>query len=167
MQTTKKILNELLLPLILCWFMMTVFVDIFTVPTVFRNVQSLQQAGQVGMTVFSRFNRFELVFALIILITALMRFPARKLFYFALPLFTLALLYNFIMTPKIINLTNAISLTAINDPQYAVLQSEHARFHNLYRQFDTAKLAGLLIFFIVAFMDNLKNRALIKQESNS
>ncbi len=153
----KKILNELLLPLILCWFLMTVFVDIFTVPVVFRNVKSLQEAGKVGMMVFSRYNIFEVVFGTIILITALLRFPSRKIFYFALPLFTLSLLYTFIMTPKIIALTEAIHMTAVGDAQYAILQSEHAKFHNMYRQFDTTKLIVLLIFFGVVFVDKIKS----------
>jgi fucose 4-O-acetylase-like acetyltransferase len=158
MQTAKKVFKELILPLILCWFLMTIFVDIFTIPTVFRTLNNVEAAGKVGMKVFGAFNCFELVFATIILIASLIRFPSRKVFYFALPLFTLSLLYNFYMTPMITNLTGLIHATAVSDPQYAIFQSEHAKFHNLYRQFDTAKILGLLIFFIVMLVEKVRTK---------
>lgn len=158
MQTVKKVFQEILPPLILTWLMMTIFVDIFTIPTVFRTLNNVEAAGKVGMKVFGAFNRFELVFAVLILIASLLRMPSRKVFYFALPLFTMSLLYNFYMTPMITNLTHMIHATNVADPQYAILQSEHAKFHNLYRQFDTAKILGLLVFFIVMLVEKVRTK---------
>lgn len=156
MQTLKKILIELILPFICCWFFMTILVDIFTIPVVFRNIKSLDEAGRVGMSVFGNFNRFEVFFSTVILLGALCRFPSRKLFYFALPLFTLSLLYTFYMTPMITKLSLAISASTIGEPEFALLQSEHAKFHNLYRKFDMAKLIALLVFMIVVLIDRVK-----------
>ncbi|MBY0412633.1 MAG: hypothetical protein K2Q18_00635, partial [Bdellovibrionales bacterium] len=67
MNTFKKIGIELVLPIVIAWFLMTVLVDIVTIPTVFRNSTSITDAGKIGMTVFGRFNVFEIVFALIVL----------------------------------------------------------------------------------------------------
>ncbi len=157
MNTVKKIFIELMLPFIVCWFFMTIFVDIFTIPVVFRSIKSLDEAGMVGMSVFGSFNRFEVFFAVMILLGAFLKFPKRKLFYFALPLFTLSLLYTFYMTPMITNLTGAIHATTIGEPQYALLQSEHAKFHNLYRMFDMGKLIFLLIFFTVTLLERIQS----------
>lgn len=158
MQNIKKIIQEFVLPLILCWFLMSLFVDIFTIPTVFRNSSNVQDAGKIGMTVFSRFNCFEIVFSSIILLASFLRFPSRKLFYFALPLFTLSLLYTFYMTPMITNLTHAIHSVAVTDAAYALFQSEHAKFHNLYRQFESAKLLVLLVLFIVILIEKVRTK---------
>ena len=158
MKILKKMIIELVLPLIACWFFMTVFVDIFTIPVVFRNIKSLDEAGKVGMAVFASFNRFEVFFGIMILLGAFFKFPSRKFFYFALPLFTLSLLYTFYMTPMITNLTLAINATIIGEPQFALLQSEHAKFHTLYRYFDMGKLIYLLVFFVVVIIDKLKTQ---------
>lgn len=158
MKTFKKMLLELVLPFILCWFFMTVLVDIITIPTVFRNSKSIEDAGKIGMTVFGRFNYFEIFFSFSILVAAIINWGQgkRKWFYFALPLFTLSLLYTFYMTPMISNTTFAIHATDITDPMYAVLQGQHARYHNLYRTFDTAKLCVLLVFSGVVLFDRVK-----------
>lgn len=158
MEKSKKLISELILPMILCWFLMTLFVDIFTVPAVFRNSRSLEDAGKIGMLIFGKFNGFEMFFGAFILLGSFIKFPSRKLFYFALPLFTLSLIYAFYMTPTIASLTQAIHATGPADPNFALLQSEHARFHGLYRAFDSAKLFALLVFFIVALLDKLNGQ---------
>lgn len=159
MSMLKKIIQEIVLPVVLCWLLMTIFVDVFTIPTVFKNSASPETAGKIGMIVFSRFNCFELVFSTLILIAALTRFPSRKLFYFALPLFSLSLLYNFYMTPMITNLGQALHSTPVGDVQHAIIQSQHAKFHVLYRQFDSAKILGLLVLFIVVLIERVRPKS--------
>lgn len=159
MKTFKKIVIELVLPFILCWFFMTVLVDIITIPTVFRNSRSIEDAGKIGMIVFGRFNYFEIFFGFSILAGSLISWGHgnKKWFYFALPLFTLSLLYTFYMTPMITNTTFSINQTEVTDPLYAVLQSQHARFHTLYRYFDMTKIFVLLAFSIVTLADRVRS----------
>jgi len=159
MQTIKKIIQENVLPLILCWLLMSLFVDIFTIPTVFRNSENKEIAGKIGMIIFGRFNFFEMFFSSLILIASFLRFPSRKIFYFALPLFTLSLLYNFYMTPMIANLGQAMHSVAASDPQFAIIQSEHTKFHNLYRQFEMAKILGLLVLFILVLIEKVRPKS--------
>ena len=156
MKKSKKIILELMLPVILCWFLMSLFVDIFTIPTVFRNSRVIEDAGKIGMTVFGRFNLFELFFSTTLLAGALLSFPSRKIFYFALPLFTLSLLYFFYMTPMIASITQVMHTTAQADPHYLYLQGQHARFHQLYRSFEMAKLIVLLILFVTVLVDKVR-----------
>lgn len=156
MKKCKKIILELVLPVILCWFLMSLFVDIFTIPTVFRNSRVIEDAGKIGMTVFGRFNLFELFFSTVLLTGAFLSFPSRKLFYFALPLFTLSLLYTFYMTPMIASITQVMHATAKADPHYLYLQGQHARFHQLYRMFESGKLFVLLILFVMVLVDKIR-----------
>lgn len=162
MNSLKKISIEMVLPFITAWFLMTVLVDIVTIPTVFRNSTSIIDAGKIGMTVFGRFNAFETVFAVLVLIGSYFNWRTHcngKWFYFAIPLFILSLVYNFYMTPMIANTTFEIHKTNVLDPMYAVLQSRHAQFHNLYRYFDSSKLIFLLVFAGKVLFDKVKSKS--------
>lgn len=159
MTTAKKISVELVLPFILAWLLMTVLVDIITVPTVFRNSSSIVDAGKIGMIVFGRFNIFEIIFGVIILIGAMINFRStgnKKWLYFSIPLLILSLVYKFYMTPMITDTTFEIHKTAVADPMYAVLQSRHAMVHNMYKYFDSSKMLVLLIFAVVVLSDRVR-----------
>lgn len=160
MKTLKKISVEMVLPFLLAWFLMTILVDIVTIPTVFRNSSSIADAGKIGMTVFGRFNAFEVVFAVIVLIGAIINrveLNNKKWLFFASPLLIWACLYKFYMTPMITNTTLQIHQTLVSDPLYAELQTKHAFYHNMYRYFDTSKLIFLLIFMGVVLSDRVKS----------
>lgn len=160
MKVLKKISIEMVLPLIVAWFLMTVLVDIVTIPTVFRNSSSITDAGKIGMTVFGRFNVFEIVFALFIFLGSMISLKVlknKKWIFFAAPLLILSFVYKFYMTPMITNTTFEINKTAIEDPQYAVLQSQHAEYHNMYKYFDSTKLLVLLVFAGVVLVDRVKS----------
>lgn len=160
MKTLKRISVELVLPFILAWFLMTVLVDIVTIPTVFRNSTSITDAGKIGMTVFSRFNSFEIVFGFIVLIGSIVNFKStqnKKWLFIAVPLVILSFVYKFHMTPMITSLTYQIHATQVTDPAYIVLQSDHAAYHTMYRYFDSTKLFVLLGFFIMVLFDRIKS----------
>jgi hypothetical protein len=162
MKNFKKFFIEMVLPFILAWFFMTILVDIITIPTVFRNSSNIVEAGKIGMTVFERFNSFEMCFSVFIMIGSYFYWKTycnRKWFYFAGPLFILTLVYKFYMTPLIINTTIEIQATNVLDPMYAVLQSRHAQYHNFYRNLDTMKLIFLLIFGGKVLFDKIKNKS--------
>lgn len=156
MKTLKKVFIELTLPLLVSWFLMTVLVDIFTVPAVFRNSSSIVDAGKIGMTVFSRFNIFENAMSLLICVGFYFSALPRRYFIFSLFLFIWSLNYTFIMTPAISNITFDIHKTLVTSPQYAILQTDHAFYHNLYRKLDSTKLVSLLIFIILVIRQKIK-----------
>ena len=159
MNTFKRVMIELVLPVITAWFLMTILVDIITIPAVFRNSSSIVDAGKIGMIVFGRFNFFEIFFAVVVLAGSYFnwRFNCNgKWVVFAVPLLILSILYTFYMTPMITNITYEIHQTNVQDPMYAVLQSRHAQFHNLYRYFDSSKLLYLLVFGIKVIYDKMK-----------
>lgn len=161
MNTLKKISIELVLPVVLAWFLMTVLVDIVTIPTVFRNAGSIEAAGKIGMKVFGTFNKFEIVLGLIALIGAFENFKGhrnKKWLFFAVPLSILTFVYTFYMTPMITNTTFEIHQTAVGTPLYAELQSKHAMIHNMYRNFDATKLVVLLVFAGVVLFDQVKRK---------
>jgi len=151
-----KVFKHLVIGMLAAWFFLTVFVDIFTVPTVFRTVGDITIAGQVGIKVFTAMNRFELVFAIVTLIGAFSFYKLHKSIkwlVFSGIMFIWSLLYNCFLTPKIANTTFQIHQTAVDDPMYAVLQATHAQYHNLYRYFDTSKLIFLLVFMAIVLVD--------------
>lgn len=152
MERFKKILIALVLPCIFTWFFLTIFVDVFTVPTVFRTVGDVTIAGKVGIKVFSKMNQLEILFGFFTLIGSFCYFRVYgqlKWLTASAILFCWSLFYTFYMTPNIADTTYLIHNTSPSDPMYAVLQSSHAYYHTLYRYLDTSKLIFLLAFIIL------------------
>lgn len=157
MKTIKSILVELILPFILCWFFMSVLVDIVAIPTVFKNISNLQEAGKIGMTVFGRFNLFEIFFGIFILLGVLSpRTKSKLMISIAVTLLLLSFFYTFYMTPMIAQTSIKIHQISVTDPQYELLSIQHNFYHKLYRYFDTGKLLLLLVFAAVLTRFNLK-----------
>jgi hypothetical protein len=162
MKTLKAIFSELALPFILCWFFMSVLVDIVAIPTVFKYTTNLIEAGKIGMTVFHRFNCFEIFFAVFIILGIFFQKETpkmhRSLLGLSCVLLGFALFYTFYMTPMIANTSIHIHELAQNDPMYEVLQRQHTTYHNLYRTFDTTKLLVLLMFAGIKIRLNLLHK---------
>ena len=147
MKTLKVILAEMILPFLTAWFFMTVLVDIVAIPTVFKNISNLEEAGKIGMSIFGKFNKFEIFLGVVALLGTLSLKEKSKLkISLAVILLSFSLFYTFYMTPKIGNASAQIHSVAITDPMYAVFKSEHQAYHKLYRYFDTTKLLILLVF---------------------
>jgi len=139
----------------------TIIVDIIAIPTVFRNISKIEEAGKIGMTIFGLFNYLEIFFALIVLSASLIYFKknqVKRFLIFAIPLFILSLCYTFIFTPAITNTTYLIQQTLTTDPLFAELQTKHAFYHQLYRTLDTIKLTTLLIFTLVILVHEVKEQ---------
>lgn len=159
MKTVKAILNELILPFLVCWFFMSILVDVVAIPTVFKNISNLQEGGKIGMTVFHRFNCFEIFFGVIILLGVLSREKKRKgLIGASLFLLFFSLLYTFYMTPTIAKIGTSLHQVAITSSEYEFLRHEHTMYHKLYRYFDTVKLGVLLLFSGVMIYLNIKHK---------
>jgi hypothetical protein len=159
MKTLKKILIELLLPFTLSWLLMSALVDFVAIPTVFKNISNLEEAGKIGMTVFHRFNFFEILLGAGILVGTISKEKkAPWQIVLGCALFVLSLFYTFYMTPIIAEAGIKIHQISSTDPQYQVLQMQHTTYHNLYRSLDSAKLIALLIFAIQTLRINILNR---------
>ena len=149
----------MLIPVLFAWFMMTILVDMIAIPAVFRNSSNLTDAGKIGMIVFSRFNVIENIFAVIVFWGVFSLWKAKKTKFQLIPaiyLFIMSWVYTFYMTPKITETTYKIYQTKVEDPLFAVLQIEHAYYHNTYRTLDSVKLVVLLTFIIWALANRLK-----------
>jgi len=156
MKILKNILTQLTLPFLISWLFMSLLVDIVAIPTVFKNVSSLEEAGRVGMTVFARFNCFEIFLATFISLGLLSREKkSRGLISLSLGLLILACFYTFYMTPQITQAGIMVHKISVTDPMYEVLQKQHTTFHNLYRSFDSVKLLVLFIFSAIMIRLNL------------
>ena len=157
MKTVKSILKELVLPFILCWFFMSVLVDVVAIPAVFRNISNLEEGGKIGMIVFGRFNCFEIFFGTFILLGVLsFREKSKLIILTSLSLLILSLFYTFHMTPMIAEASIKIHQISVNDALYEVLKKQQNDYHMLYRSLDTAKLLVLLVFAILVVRLNIK-----------
>lgn len=157
MNRIKNILAELILPFILSWFFMSILVDIVAIPTVFKNISNLQEAGKIGMTIFGRFNCFEIFFGVFILLGVVsLQKKSKLMISISVTLLILSIFYTFYMTPVISQTNLRIHQLAVTDPLYEVLEKQHNYYHQLYRYFDTAKLLVLLLFATLVTQFNIK-----------
>lgn len=157
MKIVRNILAELVLPFITCWFFMSLLVDIVAIPTVFKNISNLEEGGRIGMTIFGRFNCFEIFFAIFILLGILScREKSKLMLSLAILLLAFSLLYTFFMTPIIAETSIKIHQLNIADPQYEILSKQHNYYHEAYRYFDTVKLLLLLLFSFLVMRLNIK-----------
>lgn len=152
MENLKKMINLFSLPIIFAWLVFTLFVDILAVPTVFRNVSSIVEAGKVGMTIFTAFNRIELVFAVIFLVYALNRYKkVRTTFLLILSTVLLfwSISYNIYFTPKIIYFAEMVHTLPAGDPMIGIYKNQHMFYHTIYRYLDTAKIIYLITALVI------------------
>jgi hypothetical protein len=132
---------------------MTLFVDIIAVPAVFKNVTKVEEAGKVGMRVFTMFNRLEFALATIILIgsIALFKMHQKKLILIvSTVLFCWSISYNLFFTPQIVYYTKMLHTSLVTDPMMATYQINHSFYHQLYRYLDTTKMI-MIIYMMVSF----------------
>ncbi len=152
MERFKKFISIFSLPIIFAWLVFTLFVDILAVPTVFRNVTNIVEAGKVGMTIFTAFNRLEFVFALIFLVYALNQYKkARTTFLLILSTVLLfwSISYNIYFTPKIIYFAEMVHSLPAGDPMIGVYKNQHMFYHVIYRYLDTAKIIYLITALVI------------------
>jgi hypothetical protein len=150
------------------WLISTIFIDFFTVIAVFKNVSNIFEAGTVGMYVFSSFNKFELIFGIsllgISLINPLANVKVKRLMiFFSLTLLSIALYYNFFLSPKISTLTVQMNDIGLGNEGYRLLENSHETFHKRYISIDSIKLLLLLILLGLGIG---KGRTFMDQQEN-
>lgn len=144
--------KKLYLSLLSLWLGLTCFVDFIAVPTVFRNVSSRAEAGDIGMIVFSLVNKVEFVCAIIVLICAyLFKDTVKKkvlLFTTLSSLVALTLVYNIHMTPQVRKQTLLMRDVSEESVTYIKAQETHEFYHSLYKKTDGVKI--LVILFLLS-----------------
>ncbi len=140
--------KKLYLSILSLWFTLTCFVDFIVVPTVFRNVSSRAEAGDIGMIVFSLVNKIEFICALLVIVCAYF-FRAqikKKILFFAtlVSLTLLTLVYNVHMTPEVKKQTLLMRDVSEDSEQYLQAQKTHHYYHSLYKKTDGVKILVLL-----------------------
>ncbi len=135
------------------WLGMTCLVDFVAVPAAFRNISSRQEAGTLGMILFSTFNYMEVIFALIF--SACTYFYRDKIIwkktYLGICSFLvmLSLTYVLYMTPRIGEVNQKKWDLSETSEEYLVLEKEHQFLHSTFRKSDTVKML-VLIFLMGA-----------------
>jgi hypothetical protein len=159
LSVAKKLVRFYTAPVLLSWLIATLFLDVIAVPTVFRNISNVLDAGRVGMTIFKTFNRIEIIFAVIFLSYGIEQFISerkKKYLIFSIILFFWILIYNFYLTPSIIYYTEKLH-SGVQDINLMIeYQSKHAFIHKTYRYLDSSKILILLGLIISLTRKNLK-----------
>lgn len=135
------------------WLGMTVLVDFFIVPTVFRTVPDFFVAGELGIQLFKRFNIVELILAIFLGGLGLFyikQVPTQRWFIITpILLFSIVALYCWYLTPKIAELTAAWAyadkMGTLGAKGAEDIQQLHQTYHRTYVGIDSVKLLLLFI----------------------
>lgn len=149
--------KKLILIFLSIWWGTTVLVDFAVVPTVFQVIENFFNAGELGMALFTKVNRFEVFLSSLIIGLSSLNFKRSKRFVVEFSLIVTAglivLTYLSYLTPKISELTllwkKADSLGLVGIAGISDIQQEHQFYHRVYVALDTLKLlilSTLLIF---------------------
>ena len=166
---------KIVLMILFSWLLMTILVDIYVVPPVFRNISSRVEAGRLGGIIFQSFNIIEVIFSAIILILSLclglrLKSGIRKKLILLFSLFLLGLsnLYFLKMTPEIIKLNTERHQALSQDlvTQLEIIEEKHQAVHHLYVKLDSAKMLLLLVFLVLVFPLKNGHWALINDEGD-
>ena len=137
------------------WLGMTCLIDFVAVPSAFRNISSRQEAGTLGMIIFTTFNNVEVVFALILGVCTYFfqkKVAWRKAYLAAVVgLFIIVPLHTFYMSPRIVELNQQKYKLTEGTEEYQVLENEHLFLHNTFRKTDGTKIL-IILFMIIAMV---------------
>lgn len=159
MNKLTKMIYPLVLFLSAIWWGWTILVDLLIIPTVFRTLSDFFEAGNLGISVFSKLNNLEIVTSSFLLsLLCLHTLRSRKAIIaliISMLLWMIAMTYFAWLTPKIIEMTElwkkAEQTGATGAPGFPDIQQAHQLYHNLYIKMDMLKLALLTAFIGIAF----------------
>jgi hypothetical protein len=155
------IIHRYLFPIFLVltsmWLGWSILVDFFVIPTVFATMDSFFQAGDLGIALFLKLNKLEVIFSTILVSLFSFHFVKNKkglpLLMMTIVAWVIALTYFSFLTPKLVTLTDLwkktdlMGLTGVAGIKD--IQQEHQFYHNLYIGIDTLKiflLSGMIVF---------------------
>jgi len=155
MNRVDQILLRFLLMFLAAWFFTTIVVDFVAVPSVFRTVTNLEEAGKVGIKVFTKYNILELILGIVI--TGIFwKLPAqsKKLLWacriLSVILVILILFYMLHLNPNIIKYAGQMHEIGIGNEGFEAVEDQHRFYHHLYVKLDGFKLFSLLFLQIIA-----------------
>ncbi len=146
------------------WLSLSSVINFVIIPSVFSIVSDFFLAGNLGVTVFTKFNRFEFLFASTMVLLALFDFKQQRKG-LAVVLISLVLLlisgsYLFYLTPKLSQLTTAWeyaqTMGTIGSAE-SDLQTMHMMYHRTYIVMDTVKLLLLSATAVLMALPLFKN----------
>jgi hypothetical protein len=148
----RAYLDAVFLMLVSCWLSGTLLVDFVVVPSVFRVVADFFNAGELAITLFSKFNLIELVISSSLVAMLALRLSQgaalRLPLLLALASWLIVMVYVFYLTPKISWLTELFRAAEAQGQSgigtYQDIQQTHQYYHRLYIILDTVKLLLLL-----------------------
>lgn len=171
-QITEKLTKRLfiyLVPVVLgAWIILTVAVDFIAIPTVFRTLKDVNLGGSVGIELFPKVNKVEMILAVILLVGILYKQKVKEKMFdrFILIqsffLFLLTLSYAFFLSPEIKRLTLLIQDKSVAANLLADLQIQHSFYHHLYIKLESVKLIFLLMMMVWCFFRDLKMQRVAK-----
>lgn len=140
-----------ILCLSLIWLCLSGLVNFVVIPSVFSIVSDFFLAGNLGVTVFTKFNRFEFLFATTLVVLSLFDFKRTRSGLITVLISLILLLisgcYLFYLTPKLTQLTTAWeyaqTMGTIGSAE-SDLQSLHMTYHRTYIVMDSVKLLLLI-----------------------
>lgn len=153
--------KKLILIFLSIWWGTTVLVDFAIVPTVFQVIENFFNAGELGMALFTKVNRFEIFLSSLIIGLSSLNFKRSKRFlieyFLMLTAGLIVLTYFSYLTPKISELTllwkKADSLGLVGIAGISDIQQEHQLYHRVYVALDTLKILILSTLLIFHLMD--------------
>lgn len=160
-------IKKLVLIFLSIWWGATVLVDFTVVPTVFQVIENFFNAGELGMALFSKVNKLELILSsLLVGLSSLhVKRSKRSLIEFCLILSAslIVLTYFSYLTPKISELTllwkKADSLGLVGISGIMDIQQEHQLYHRIYVSLDTLKLLLLSVLIVLRLTEKTEENA--------
>lgn len=145
------------------WFSISLFIDIFVVPTVFRTVSNIQESSDIGIKVFSIFNSIEFILAILLLVLGVwyrnyMQWGKNVkgvIIFLWILLFVLSASYKFHITPMISSLTLEMRDNGLGSVAAATVANAHNFYHDLYVKLDYSKIF-VLLFLLLFTLKRLK-----------
>lgn len=152
-----RVKTKFCLILISAWLAMTFTIDFMVLPKVFSVIKDVFLGGEIGSGLFSTFNLVELLFATVLIGLAFTanfhKVIQQKLIRISsVMLFLISCLYQFYLTPGIINATNTtLSINEGEVERRAQAFLEQQFYHQWYIRVDSLKIL-LLGFILVLFI---------------
>jgi len=159
---TKKYINTLLI-IFTSWLATTLIIDFMIIPGAFRLLQDIEKAGQLGLYIFSHYNKIELIMGVICLIASWKIFKygrARLLPILAIMITLISLSYLFILTPQISMLREKhVELLHAHQVLSQEIKAQLMWYHRIYVGLDTFKilLLGCAMAFCLLFRPKIRN----------
>ncbi len=145
----------LFLVTIASWWSLTAFADLMMAPSIFRVVENFFNAGDLAMSLFTRFNNLEIVISTAFLILCALIYRRRGtkvVLILGIISWAIALFYFIYLIPKIVDLTElwkkAESMGVVGIENIEDVQKEHQLFHRIYIIVDSIKL--LILSFLLS-----------------